>query len=232
MSNQLISLPDDQSSYRVILTEEMKDQLFNSKTPITLTLNRSSNQNFYNQPTINLQIVFATNGTQTPKTQRNWAKAMAGAQSALDRYQGERMKLEVLIYEVFAAIIPQSRGGQPSWKREQMERERDAQKVLVDQLKQEYDNKLQKLDELIECCMLENNTVISKRLIKKKLSLLNQELKNRKERDKKLDSEIERALKPVKQGGFYSEHRKRLEYIQVLVKQDIERLERLIVETH
>ena len=73
---------------------------------------------------------------------------------------------------------------------------------LVNQLKQEYDNAFQKLEELIEQNILENKSQISKNLISKKIDLLNQEVSNRRDRINKLDSEISRALKPVKKVGF------------------------------
>lgn len=74
---------------------------------------------------------------------------------------------------------------------------------------------------MIEQNILENKSQISKNLISKKIDLLNQEVSNRRERINKLDIEISRVLKPVKKGGFYTEHRKHLEYLQELAKKKL-----------
>lgn len=87
---------------------------------------------------------------------------------SLDKYQVERIKCESLIYDDFAAIVQQSRGGKTKWEREGMEEERDEQKRYVDQLKQEYDTKFGKLEELIEICRFENKSLIRNRLANKK----------------------------------------------------------------
>lgn len=242
MALSLLRQTADQSDDSFYLSGDLRNQLLNSNTPIRVFLNRSSNQNQnyanynYNQPIINLQIVIPNNGSnnrsENSGIRPNWAKILTASQTALDQYQEERAKYERQIYDVFAAIVPQSKGGQPKWRRVEMENERDAQENVVNRLKQEYENKLQKLDELIECCEIENKDEILNRLIQKKLSLLNQEVSNRKRRDKELDSEISRALKPVKNGGFYSQHRMELQNLQRLVRQDISRLQRLINETN
>lgn len=85
---------------------------------------------------------------------------------ALDKYQVERIKCESLIYDDFAAIVQQSRGGKTKWEREGMEEERDEQKRY--QLKQEYDTKFGKLEELIEICRFEDKSLIRNRLANKK----------------------------------------------------------------
>lgn len=182
----------------------------------------------FNTEINNIQIIIVKETSKNYDRRLSDANIIINAQNALDEYQRERKKYEIQIYEVFRAILPQKQGGMPRGVRERMEAERNEQGRKVSQLRQKYNMSIQKLDERAKMYQNQNERELSNEFINKKSQLLNQELRNRKERIIKLDNEISIARRPRKEGGLYREHREELESLGSKVRKEVNDLEQLI----
>lgn len=185
----------------------------------------------YNTQMNNLQLNIANEVSKNYDRRKGDCNAMDNSQSILDKYLLELEDYERQIYRVCEARVPVSCGGEESWVREGMERERDAKGDQVRQLRQQYDNEIRNLDARANK-YLRNETGLANELLHKKLNLLAQELSNRNGRVSELDGQIERAWQPVHSGGgFWKEDRIYLQKLQGEAKQEIEQLQQLILQT-